>query len=57
MVFANEHDEKMYKKAMRLVWKYQVLDRDSDIYGGIGIERQNEAYSYNNLTTLLAADY
>lgn len=57
MVFANEHDEKMYKKAMKLVWKYQVLDKDSDIYGGIGIEHQNEAYSYNNLTTLLAADY
>lgn len=57
MIFANEHDKKMYQKAMELVWKYQVLNKNSDIYGGIGIEHQNEAYSFNNLTTLLAANY
>lgn len=57
MIFATEHDKKMYQKAMKLVWKYQVLDKNSDIYGAIGIEHQNEAYSFNNLTTLLAANY
>lgn len=57
MIFADQHDQKMYQKAMKLVWKYQVTDKQSPIYGGIGINKQTEAYSYNNLTTLLAARY
>lgn len=57
MIFADQHDKKMYQKAMDLVWKYQVTDKQSPIYGGIGINKQTEAYSYNNLTTLLAARY
>lgn len=57
MIFAQEGKKEMYQKAMKLTWKYQVDNKKSDIYGGIGIEHQNEAYSYNNLTTLLAAKY
>lgn len=57
MIFAEQGKKKMYQKSMDLVWKYQVDNKKSDIYGGIGIEHQNEAYSYNNLTTLLAAKY
>ena len=57
MIFATEKDPTMYRKAMNLVWKYQVGDESSPIYGGIGIKRQQLAYSYNNLTALLAAKY
>lgn len=57
MIFATQGDKKMYRQTMKLVWKYQVKDKKSDIYGGIGIKHQNEAYSFNNLTTLLAARY
>lgn len=57
MIFAKAGNKAMYQKAMKLTWKYQVKNEKSVIYGGIGIEHQNEAYSYNNLTTLLAAKY
>jgi len=57
LIFASEKNSKMYHKAMDLAWKYQVTDEQSPIYGGIGIAKQNEAYSFNNLTTLLATRY
>lgn len=57
MIFATVKDKKMYHQAMNLVWKYQIKDKSSPIYGGIGIEKQQEAYSYNNLTALMAAKY
>lgn len=57
MIFAKQGNKAMYQNAMKLTWKYQVKNKKSAIYGGIGIEHQNEAYSYNNLTTLLAAKY
>ena len=57
MIFATTNNRAMYHKSMNLVWKYQVSDDSSPIYGGIGIEKQNEAYSYNNLTALIAAKY
>ncbi|CAJ1184890.1 hypothetical protein CPR19092_LGOLGGFK_00845 [Companilactobacillus paralimentarius] len=57
MIFAKQGNKRMYQKAMKLTWKYQMKNEKSAIYGGIGIEHQNEAYSYNNLTTLLAAKY
>lgn len=57
MIFASQKDPEMYHKAMKLVWKYQVTNEQSPIDGGIGIAEQNEAYSFNNLTTLLATRY
>lgn len=57
LIFADQKDPEMYHKAMKLVWEYQVKDKQSPIFGGIGIARQKEAYSYNNLTTLIASEY
>lgn len=56
-IFALNKNPRMYHKAMKLVWKYQIQDKSSPMYGAIGIERKKEAYSYNNLMTLLAAQY
>ncbi|MGQ2374674.1 hypothetical protein [Companilactobacillus zhachilii] len=56
-IFAVNKNKKMYHKAMKLVWKYQIQDKSSPMYGAIGIERKNEAYSYNNLMALVAAQY
>lgn len=56
-IFALNKNEKMYRKAMKLVWKYQIQAKDSPMYGAIGIERKKEAYSYNNLMALVAAQY
>ena len=56
-IFAVEKDPKMYYKAMTLAWEYQIPDKSSPLYGAIGIEHKKEAYSYNNLTTLVATQY
>lgn len=56
-IFALEKEPQMYHKAMKLALKYQITDKSSPMYGGIGIERKKEAYSYNNLTTLVATQY
>ncbi|MQS75583.1 hypothetical protein [Companilactobacillus halodurans] len=57
MIFSRENNSKMYHRAMGLVLKYQVTDKSSAIYGGIGIGQKNEAYSYNNLMALMASKY
>lgn len=56
-IFAVNKNQKMYHKAMSLVWKYQIKDKSSPMYGAIGIEHKHEAYSYNNLMALVAAQY
>lgn len=56
-IFAVNKNEKMYRKSMKLVWKYQIQDKNSPMYGAVGIEHKKEAYSYNNLMALVAAQY
>lgn len=56
-IFATTGNQKMYHKAMNLVWKYQISDKSSPMYGAIGLERKKEAYSYNNLNALIASQY
>ncbi|GAY73443.1 hypothetical protein [Lentilactobacillus kosonis] len=55
MIFANVNDQAYYQKAMKLVWKSQVKKAGIKVNGGIGIAKNNEFYSYNNLVSLLAS--
>lgn len=57
MIFANSHDEKMYRYTMNLMWNSQVTDENSPIYGALGVEKQKQAYSFNNLLGLVASKY
>lgn len=57
MIFACENDQNVYEKAMQLAWKSQVTKTNSPIYGGLGNAQTTDAFSYNNLETLLAAEY
>jgi len=57
MIFANRNNQVMYREAMDMVWRYQITKKDSPIYGSIGIEKNNQAYSFNNLTALIATKY
>ena len=56
-IFANANDEEMYQTAMKEMWRSQVTDKDSSIYGALGIKHLKQAYSYNNLYGLLASKY
>lgn len=56
-IFATNGNQKMYHQAMNLVWKYQISDKSSPMYGAIGLEQKKEAYSYNNLNALIASQY
>ncbi|ATO46065.1 hypothetical protein C5L30_000289 [Companilactobacillus farciminis] len=57
MIFSEAGQKKMYRLAMNTMWQSQVNDKDSAIYGGIGLEKQASAYSFNNLLALLATKY
>lgn len=57
MIFANSHDKKMYRYTMNLMWNAQVTDGNSPIYGALGVKKQKQAYSFNNLLGLVASKY
>lgn len=57
MIFACQHDQKNYDRAMQLAWKTQVTQASSPLRGGIGDAQTGQSYSYNNLTVLNAANY
>lgn len=57
MIFANANNKKMYEYTMNIMWKSQVTDKDSPIYGALGIKHLKQAYSFNNLYGLLASKY
>ncbi|KRN93944.1 hypothetical protein [Pediococcus stilesii] len=57
MIFANQNNQDYYKKAINLALKSQVKDKNSKIYGAIGDLKTNDAYSFNNLLTLIAPEY
>lgn len=57
MIFACSGDNSTYKKAMHLAWNSQVIKVNSPIYGGLGNKKTTDAFSYNNLETLLATEY
>jgi len=57
MIFANAKDKKMYEYTMNLMWNSQIKDKDSSLYGALGIKHQKQAYSYNNLNGLIASKY
>ena len=54
MIFEQIGDEKMRTKALENALNFQVTDKNSEIYGGIGDSFTNETYSFNNLNVLLA---
>ncbi|PMD70675.1 hypothetical protein [Companilactobacillus nuruki] len=57
MIFAKNKDEKMYHYTMNVMWRSQVEDKSSPIYGALGIKRQKQAYSFNNLLGLVSSKY
>lgn len=50
-------DEKLYQQAMMIVSNFQIMDKNSPIYGGIGDQNTLKVYSFNNLMSSLAYDY
>lgn len=50
-------DEKLYQQAMMIVSNFQIADKTSPIYGGIGDQNTLQVYSFNNLMSALAYDY
>ncbi|KRM11698.1 hypothetical protein ABTQ33_10070 [Paucilactobacillus suebicus] len=57
IIFANQNNQKYYQKSMNEVWKSQILNSKSDIFGGLGDATTNDAYSFNNLVALIASLY
>ncbi|WP_125568661.1 hypothetical protein [Companilactobacillus insicii] len=57
MIFANTKNKKMYDYTMNVMWKSQVTDKGSPIYGALGIKHLKQAYSFNNLYGLIASEY
>jgi len=57
MIFAQASNKTYYQRSMKLAWQSQVLKPTSPIYGGLGDVETTDSYSYNNLVTLLAAEY
>lgn len=53
-IFAAIHDGKHYDQTMALIWSQQV--KSGPLIGGFGNGKTGEAFSYNNLNVLLAAD-
>lgn len=50
-------DDELYEQSIQVLKKFQITDKTSPIYGGIGDPQSLEVYSYNNLTTLIAFDF
>lgn len=48
------NDRELYEMAMSKMKNFQVLNKESKIYGSFGFEEANEVYSYDNLNALLA---
>lgn len=57
MIFAQNKDKKMYERTIKIMWESQVKDKKSPIYGALGVKKQREAYSFNNLLGLLSTKY
>ena len=57
MIAREIDDEKLYRQAMNIVSNFQIMDKNSPIYGGIGDQNTLEVYSFNNLMSALAYDY
>ncbi|MFC6180428.1 glycosyl hydrolase family 8 [Lactiplantibacillus daowaiensis] len=55
MIFKVVHDRPHYQQAMRAVWKMQVTQPSSTIFGAIGDAKSRQVYLYSNLTALNAA--
>lgn len=55
MIFAELHDQENYSLAMKSVWRLQINQPHSLLNGGIGDNKTQKIYSYNNLTALNAS--
>lgn len=53
-IFATLHDQVHYQQTMAIIWAQQV--KHGSLTGGFGVVKSGEAFSYNNLNVLLAAD-
>lgn len=48
------NDKELYEMAMSKMKNFQILNKESKVYGSFGFEEANEVYSYDNLNALLA---
>ena len=57
LVFSNVKDQAYAKKALRLAYKFQILNHESDLFGAIGLDSHQNSYAFNDLETLIASQY
>lgn len=57
MIAKEIRDDFLYQQAMNILRNFQVLQKNSPIFGGIGNPNTLEVFSYNNLMALLAYCY
>ncbi len=50
----SEGDEELYRASMEQMERFQVLDRESEVYGAFADAQTLELYAFDNLTALLA---
>ncbi|GAX04910.1 hypothetical protein IWT25_00204 [Secundilactobacillus pentosiphilus] len=56
-IFAVTKHPRLYQLAMNHVWRFQIQDRRSKIWGGLGDANQSVSYAFNDLQALIAAGY
>lgn len=57
MIGSVAHDADLYESSIRRMNEFQITDKNSPLYGGFADARSGQAYSYDNLTALLAYEY
>lgn len=53
-IFKLTNDKKSYNNAMSIIWQSQI--KSEKYIGGLGDDKTNQFYSYNNLNALIAAE-
>lgn len=56
-IFAVTRHPRLYQLAMDQVWRFQLQDRRSKIWGGLGDANRSVSYAFNDLQALIAAGY
>lgn len=46
------NDDKLYRYSLKNAMKFQILDRNNELYGGFGEVNNSEIYSFDNLNIL-----
>lgn len=57
MIGSETGDEELHGDAIERMTEFQIMDTDSDLYGGFGDTVTGQTYSFDNLMALLALAY